>query len=113
MTPEQTKAADAVFRAIADPTRRKILQLLAVQALAVGAICEYFDISQPAISQHMRVLRESGLVEAHTEWRLRIYHITPERLKEVLEWVRHFEHFWDEALDRLTQIVKDSEPNDV
>ena len=104
--PKPSKSADAVFRAIADPTRRRILQLLALQALSVNALCEHFEISQPAISQHMRVLRESGLVEARTQWRQRIYHITPGQLQEVLEWVRYFESFWDDALDRLGQAVE-------
>ena len=95
--------SDAVFRAIGDPTRRKILQLLATNAMAVSALCAHFDVSQPAISQHLRVLRDAGLVEARTEWRQRIYHITPAQLKEVADWVRHFDHFWEAALDRLTE----------
>lgn len=113
MTPTPLKSADAVFRAIADPTRRRILQLLALQALSVGALCEHFAISQPAISQHMRVLRESGLVEARTQWRKRIYHITPGQLQQVLEWVKYFEHFWDDALDKLAKVVQDPENDDV
>lgn len=105
ITAEDT-SVDRTFRAVADPTRRRILQLLAVNARTVGSICEQFDLSQPAISQHIRVLREAGLVEAHAEWRHRTYHVKPERLKAVLDWVRHFEVFWDEALDRLDNLIE-------
>ncbi len=97
---------DRIFRAIADPTRRRILQLLAMNALTVGSICEQFDLSQPAISQHIRVLRDAGLVEAHAEWRHRTYHVKPERLKAVFDWVRYFEEFWDDALDRLDELIE-------
>jgi DNA-binding transcriptional ArsR family regulator len=107
------KAADSVFRAIADPARRQILQLLSVEAMTVGGICEHFAISQPAISQHMRVLRESGLVESHAEWRHRTYHLRPQNLKAAMDWMRHFEKFWDEALDRLDNVIDKMGPADV
>lgn len=110
MSAAKQARAQRVFRAIADPTRRKILQMLAAQALSVGAICESFEASQPAISQHMRVLRESGLVEVEAQWRLRVYHLTPDGLREVMDWVRHFERFWNTALDRLDGVLDEVEP---
>lgn len=107
MTPTQAPSQTAVFRAIADPTRRRILELLMEEPRSVQALCEPFDVSQPAISQHMRVLREAQLVEASIEWRHRIYQVTPEPLQEVLGWVRHFEQLWDGALERLAQRVEE------
>ena len=107
-----TQGAD-VYRAIADPTRRKILELLVAKPRSVGELCEPFAMSQPAISQHMRVLRDANLVSVRTEWRHRIYHVTPEKLRNVLEWVRHFEKFWDDALDRLASVVEDPGDRDV
>lgn len=111
MTHEEA-TADSVFRAIADPTRRQILTRLIEEPCSVEALCEPFDVSQPAISQHLKVLREADLVSARTEWRNRIYHVTPHRLREVADWLRPFERFWDRALDRLATAVEDSGETD-
>ena len=107
-----TESVD-VYRAIADPTRRRILEILIEEPRSVGALCEPFEMSQPAISQHMRILREAQLVEVNAEWRHRIYRVTPQGLKGVHEWVRHFERFWDDALERLAQVVDDPGAGDV
>ena len=112
MVMQKEGAADSVFRAVADPTRREIMQLLAAEPMTVGDICEHFTISQPAISQHMRVLRESGLVDSRAEWRHRTYHLRPKHLKTVMDWVRHFERFWDESLDRLDDVIDKMGPAD-
>ena len=107
MNRESDAQGDLVFRAISDPSRRKILSMLEHGPLPVATICGSFDVSQSAVSQQLRVLRDSGLVRVTTEWRQRIYHLQPEPLREVLTWVRHFEKLWDNALDRLGGVVED------
>lgn len=112
MVASPTAEADVVFRAISDPTRREILHALADGEQSVGGICSRFSISQPAISQHMKVLRDAGLVESRREWRKRIYRVNARRLKGVFDWVRYFESFWDEALDRIDDVVQSLEDGD-
>ena len=90
-----------VFRAIADPTRRQLLQRLREGGKAVGELAEPFEMSLPALSKHLQVLREVGLVTQERSGRRRIYHLNAEPLKEVGDWVAHFESFWDEKLDAL------------
>jgi len=89
------------FRVIADPTRRAILDLLAVADRAVAELCEPFAMSQPALSQHLKVLRDAGLVESRKEGRRRVYSLNAEPLRQVYDWVGHYERFWDSKLDRL------------
>ena len=90
-----------VFKAIADPTRRQLLQRLGEGDKAVSELAEPFAMSLPALSKHLQVLREVGLVTQERSGRRRIYHLNAEPLKEVGEWVAHFEAFWDEKLDAL------------
>lgn len=90
-----------VFTAIADPTRRAILERLAEQKIPVQTIAESFEISRPAISRHLRVLREAGLVSEHKEGRQRFYYLEAERLQEIRQWILYFDQFW---LDRLNII---------
>ncbi len=89
------------FRAIGDPTRRAILDLLSERERTVGELVERFDVSQPALSQHLRVLRDAGLVAPRKDGRRRVYRIEAEPLREVYDWVSHYERFWDEKLDAL------------
>jgi DNA-binding transcriptional ArsR family regulator len=91
-----------VFRAVADPTRRAVLDLLAEGELAVKDIQPAFQITQPALSQHLRVLREAGLVSERRAGRLRIYRLEAEPLADVRAWLGRF---WDERLDRLGRVV--------
>jgi DNA-binding transcriptional ArsR family regulator len=95
-------AADAtVFHAIADPTRRAILELLIEQERPVRDLLARISATQSALSQHLRVLKSAGLVIDRAEGRLRIYAIRPEPLVEVIDWVAHFDRFWDSRLDKL------------
>jgi DNA-binding transcriptional ArsR family regulator len=94
-------AATTTFNAVADPTRRAILQLLREREQSVSELMAPFDVSQSAISQHLRVLREAGLVADRQEGRLRLYRLNAEPLKEIADWVQHFEEFWPERLQRL------------
>ena len=88
-----------VFRAIADPTRRAILDLLTDGDLAVKELQPHFAMSQPALSQHLRVLRDAGLVSERQAGRLRIYRLMPQPLVEIRQWLARYERFWDERFD--------------
>lgn len=90
-----------VYRAIAEPTRRCILDRLREGEQRVGDLVELFPISQPAVSQHLRVLREEGLVEVRQDGRTRWYRLRAEALSEVYDWVGHYEDFWSSRLSRL------------
>ncbi len=90
-----------VFHAIADPTRREIIDLLAAQALPVNKVAEQFDISRPAVSKHIKILNECGLVVIRQEGRRRFCRADPSKLKEVLEWTAKYRKFWSGRLDAL------------
>jgi DNA-binding transcriptional ArsR family regulator len=83
-----------VFQAIADPTRRGLLDLLAAGEQPVTRLAAPFPMSRPAISQHLRVLRRAGLVSERRVGRERRYRLQPEPLREVSDWLRHYERFW-------------------
>jgi DNA-binding transcriptional ArsR family regulator len=95
-----------VFRAIADPTRRAMLSLLNESDRSVGELMAPFSMSQPAVSQHLKVLRGAGLVTVRQEGRQRYYRLEPEQLKEVYDWLAHFRHFWEEKLDALEDYLE-------
>jgi DNA-binding transcriptional ArsR family regulator len=95
-------AADTdVFYAIADPTRRRILDVLAKEGVPVKKLLPMFEMSQPAISQHLRVLRDVGLVTERRVGRERIYKVVAAELEIVAEWAMQYERFWTKRLDRL------------
>ena len=98
-----------VFKAIADPTRRQLLRILSGGDRAVSELAEPFEMSLPALSRHLQVLREVGLVTQERSGRKRIYHLNAEPLKEVGEWVAHFDAFWDEKLDALALYLNEDE----
>ncbi|MEP7271791.1 MAG: metalloregulator ArsR/SmtB family transcription factor [Acidobacteriota bacterium] len=90
-----------IFQAVADPTRRAILGHLKLSDQSAGFLCAQFAISQPAVSQHLRVLLDAGLVSERRDGRRRLYKLEPAPLKEVDDWVKEYEHFWEEKLDAL------------
>lgn len=92
---------DSTFEIIAEPNRRAILGLLAGSERSVGEIERQLGMPQPAVSKHLRVLREAGLVEARTEAQRRLYRLKPEPLKELDEWLSQFRRFWSAHLDAL------------
>jgi DNA-binding transcriptional ArsR family regulator len=94
------------YEAIADPTRRRIIDLLAHESLNAGTIAEAFAVSRPAISRHLRVLRETGIVSVEEEAQQRFYHLNPERLSDVAAWIARYTTFWDEHLGRLAAHVE-------
>jgi DNA-binding transcriptional ArsR family regulator len=94
---EDVKALEA----LADPTRRRIVELLADGDREAGAIAAEFPVSRPAVSRHLRVLREAGLVRARGEAQRRVYSLVPGPLAEVDEWLSRYRAFWTNRLDAL------------
>jgi DNA-binding transcriptional ArsR family regulator len=90
-----------VFQAIADPTRREILKMIAKEPLNVNSVAENFDVSRTAIYKHIKILIECGLVDMHQKGRERYCEAKPERLKEVSDWVEQYKQFWTTKLDSL------------
>jgi DNA-binding transcriptional ArsR family regulator len=90
---------------LADPTRRKILEKLRAGPLAVGAIADQLPVSRPAVSQHLKVLKEAGLVGDRAEGTRRVYYIDPRGLGPLRAW---FDQFWDQALGNFEQEVERS-----
>ena len=95
-----------VFQAIADPTRRQIISLLANNALNLNAVAEQFPISRPAISKHIRILTECGLVDIKQTGRERFCYANLQQLKEVNEWTEKYRVFWTQKLDALEVAVE-------
>lgn len=96
-----------VFQAIADPTRRQIIDLLSRESLNLNGIAENFDISRPAISQHIKVLTECGLVFIRQEGRERYCEIKPEKLEEVTDWVNASRKTWNQRFANLNKLVNE------
>jgi DNA-binding transcriptional ArsR family regulator len=96
-----------VFQAIADPRRRAIIGLLAHQALTPSGIAKYFPISRPAISKHIKILVDCGIVVVHRQGRERYYEIQLEKLNEVAEWVEPYTKLWEQRLDRLDEYLSE------
>lgn len=90
-----------VFQAIADPTRREIIHMLAQQSLNLNAVADRFDISRPAISKHIKILTECGLITIHQQGRERLCEAKLDSLDEVSDWVQQYRQFWENKLDSL------------
>lgn len=99
-----------VFQAIADPTRRKILALLLGQTLHLNAVAEQFAISRPAVSKHIKILTECGLVNVVQRGRERYCQAQPERLREVASWLEQYRQHWEQRLDSLEQYLAQLPP---
>lgn len=95
------------FTALADPTRRQIVELLSAGELDAGTIAGHFPVSKPAISRHLSVLRAGGMVEMRPEAQRRIYSIRPEGLLEVEKWLSRYRKHWTERLDALEAALKE------
>ena len=95
-----------LFVALADPTRRRIIESLATGERSFGELAEQFEMSRPAVSQHLKVLRETGLVRSRAEAQRRIYRLEGDGLAEVDEWLGKVRDFWAEQLDRLEQALE-------
>ena len=90
-----------VFGAISHPARRRMLDLLSDADRSVNTIAGHFQMSRPAVSQHLRILRDAGLVTEQRHGRERRYQFVPAQLGEVRDWMAGYERFWDDRLDRL------------
>ena len=101
------QAEDAIFRALADPSRRAIFESLAGGEAAVKELTARFEISQPAVSQHLATLRGAGLVSERREGRLVYYRIEPEGLRPLIDWIAHYQAFWLERFGRLQALLKE------
>jgi DNA-binding transcriptional ArsR family regulator len=99
-----------VFQAIADPTRRAILIMLATQALPVNALAEKFDMSRPAVSKHIKVLQESGLVSITDSGRERYCALNQAGFREVTNWFAYFDKFWNDKLNKLETFLNQQNP---
>lgn len=100
------KSRRDVFQAIADPTRRAIIALLAVQALTPGAIADNFDAARQTISKHIQILTECELVRHENKGREIVYHINPQKMKEIAEWAEQYRQLWDSRFNALEDIMK-------
>lgn len=95
-----------VFQAIADPNRRAILNLLARQRLSLNGVAENFRISRPAVSRHIRILKECGLVVVIPRGRERFVEARFDKLGEVTDWIEQYRQIWDERFNRLDDLLE-------
>ena len=95
-----------VFQAIADPTRRAILLILASQSMTAGAIAANFDTARPTVSKHLQILTECELLKQEQQGREIFYHFNPKKLKEVDRFMEPFRKMWDDRFDKLEEIMK-------
>lgn len=100
------RASTDVFLALADPTRRRMLRMLRDSEKPAGDLARRFRISQPSVSQHLRVLREAGLVRTRRLGRQRLYQIRPRQLRIVVDWISYFDKFWDQKLAALGKYLE-------
>ncbi len=99
-----------VFQAIADPTRRAILLLLATQSMTAGAIAANFDTARPTVSKHLSILTECELLRQEQSGREVHYHINAKNMKEVADFIEPFRKMWDERFNKLETIMKNYKP---
>lgn len=95
-----------VFQAIADPTRRAILLLVASQSMTAGAIAGNFDTARPTVSKHLQILTECELLEQEQNGREMYYHLNPEKIKEIADFIEPFREMWDERFNKLETVMK-------
>jgi DNA-binding transcriptional ArsR family regulator len=98
---------DKVFQALADPSRRRIFESLTRGEAAVKELTARFDISQPAVSQHLAALKDAGLVHGRREGRCVFYRVEPRGMKPLLDWINHYRAFWMDRVDRLEKLLEE------
>ena len=95
------------LQALSDPTRQRIIEMLAASgALSSGEIARRFDLTAPAVSQHLKTLRGAKLVSVHADKQRRIYELNPEGVKELADWIARIRAFWNPKLDALEEALK-------
>ena len=95
-----------IFQSIADPTRRAILVLLAVQAMTPNALAEHFNTSRQAVSKHIKILTECEAVKQQQTGREIYYHFNPKKMKEIDQWMDTFRKLWEDKFDQLDDLLK-------
>jgi DNA-binding transcriptional ArsR family regulator len=100
---------DAVFLALANPVRRRLLELLADGPRTAGDLAAQFELSRPAVAEHLQVLRRAALVQDEPVGRQRHYHLTTEPLAQVSEWLHPFERFWRERLRAFADVMEEEQ----
>jgi DNA-binding transcriptional ArsR family regulator len=101
-----------VFQAIADPTRRDIINLIAFKPMNLNAIADNFDVSRPAISQHIKILTECGLITIKKQGRERYCEPRLKQLNEVAQWIERYRKVWEEKFDALDNLLEELKNND-
>ena len=99
-------AEDRIFHALADPSRRAIFESLTRGEAAVKDLTSRFDISQPAVSQHLAALKDAGLVKSRREGRNVYYRVEPRGMKPLIDWITQYRAFWTERVDRLERLLE-------
>lgn len=99
-------AENRIFQALADPSRRAILESLTHGEAAVKDLTARFEISQPAVSQHLATLKAAGLVNGRRDGRCIYYRVNPRGMKPLINWMAHYRAFWIEHVDRLEQLLE-------
>jgi DNA-binding transcriptional ArsR family regulator len=102
----QSVAENKTFQALADPSRRAIFESLTRGEATVKDLTARFDISQPAISQHLSLLKDAGLVDGRREGRCVYYRVEPHGMKPLIDWIVHYRAFWTEHVGRLEQLLE-------
>lgn len=97
------------LNALADPTRQRIVEMLASRELSMGEIAERFDMSPPAISQHLKVLRDAKLVTVRADAQKRLYSLNEDGFEEMDEWLQRIRRFWNKRLDALEKILREQD----
>lgn len=105
--PSAAVAEDRIFKALADPSRRAIFESLTRGEAAVKDLTERFDISQPAVSQHLSALKDAGLVHRRRKGRCAYYRVEPRGMKPLIDWIAHYRAFWTERVDRLGRLLEE------
>ncbi|MFY0255448.1 ArsR/SmtB family transcription factor [Chitinophaga sp. 30R24] len=100
-----------VFQAIADPTRRAILLLVASQSMTAGAIAANFNTARPTVSKHLQILTECELLAQEQNGREIYYHLNPEKIKEIADFIEPFRKIWDDRFNKLETIMKKYKSN--
>jgi DNA-binding transcriptional ArsR family regulator len=102
--------ADEIFATLANPVRRRLLELLAEGPRNAGALAREFELSRPAVSEHLAILEDASLVLAVKRGRERSYHLNPEPLAALDDWLRPFERYWRDRLSDLAHLLEEPDP---
>lgn len=100
---------DHAIAALSDPTRQKIVEMLAGKELPAGEIASHFEISAPAVSQHLKVLKDAKLVSVRADAQRRLYSLNRDGFEEMDEWLQRIRRYWTRNLDRLEKILRDED----